>query len=98
MLEFMQPILSMLIGVAMSIFGLIHTWYRFPAPVVWAQFLASVPQLGAVLLFAACLAVSILGVAMLLVGAGGVRRRLQQIRSVRWQPNNDHEGARHEWT
>ena len=98
MLEFMQPILSMLIGVAMSIFGLIHTWYRFPSPVVWAQFLIAVPQLGAVLLFATCLAVSILGVAMLLVGAGGVRRRRQQIRSLRWQPGNGHDDARQEWT
>ncbi|MBI1335873.1 MAG: hypothetical protein GC164_02805 [Phycisphaera sp.] len=61
MLQLMQPLLAALIGAAMSLFGLLHTVQLFPTPVIWHQFVVSMPPLMAVLLFTACVALALGG-------------------------------------
>ncbi|MBI1338470.1 MAG: hypothetical protein GC164_16125 [Phycisphaera sp.] len=93
MLQLMQPLLAALIGAAMSLFGLLHTVQLFPTPVIWHQFVVSMPPLMAVLLFAACVALALGGMAMLITGLRDTRRRLTQLRRVPWEKIPGGDGA-----
>ncbi len=67
MLTLFQPLLTALVGAALSIFGLFHTIQQLPAPVVWHHVVSASPQLMALL---------ILSLAALLVVLLIVRQRL----------------------
>ena len=85
MFQFLQPVLAAIIGAAMSVFGLLHSTRLFPSATVWHKVAAATPQLGIVLLFAACALLSAAGVVMFVSGVRETRRRVDQIRRASWQ-------------
>jgi len=85
MLEFLQPMLTVLIGAALSIFGLIHSLRLAPAPSTWHGVAAAAPQLVAVMVFIGCLAIAVAGIALLVTALRSVRRRFGLLRRVRWE-------------
>lgn len=97
MLDFLQPLLSLLIGLALSVLGLNQSFRLYPEPTAWQQFLMALSPAGAVLLFSLCVVMVLLGVAMLVLGARGLRRRLNQIRSARWNDDERRYRDSAEW-
>ena len=80
MLEFTRPVLSLLVGLALAIYGIVHIVMRFPAPSVFDAFFANLPHAMAVLLFMIGIAVVIGGLILLVAGVRGIRGRLREIR------------------
>ncbi len=84
MLVLFQPVLTALVGAALSVFGVYHTLLQLPSPVVWHHVLSVSPQLLMVLVFLGCIVIALTGLVMLWNGVHGARIRLHQIRRVRW--------------
>ena len=85
MLTLFQPLLTALVGAALSIFGLFHTIQHLPSPIVWHHVVSASPQLMALVVFAVCVMIAVAGLVMIWSGLRGVRYRLWQLRRVRWQ-------------
>jgi hypothetical protein len=86
MIQFFQPVGTLLIGVALSLYGLIHSANHFPGPTHLHTLWQSLPALSAVLLFALGAMAVICGLALLFVGVQGLRRRYRQINSAFGRP------------
>ncbi len=84
MLALFQPLLTALIGAALTVFGGVHGVLQWPAAATWSHVAAASPMLLTVLVFLGCLVIAICGVAMLWNGLAGTRTRLRQLRRVRW--------------
>ena len=84
MLALLQPLFAALIGAALSFLGSWQMLQWFPAPVIWHQVVLVAPQLFTVGLFTLCLAVTVTGVVMFTLGLRSSKRRLFQVRHVRW--------------
>ena len=80
MLEFTRPVLSLLIGLVLAVYGIVHIVMRFPAPSVFDAFFANLPHAAAVLLFLVGVAAVIGGIVMLAAGVRGINGRLREIR------------------
>ena len=84
MLEFLQPLLMFLIGLALSLLAMVHGVRNVPASAVWQHVAQAAPQLGAVLLFICCVALAVIGLGILIAGLKACRIRLLQLRQLHW--------------
>ena len=64
-----QPLLSIVLGLILSFFGLFHSITRFPPPTVFSQLAIMLPTLGTVLFFALGVSGFVVGVLMLVLSA-----------------------------
>ena len=79
MIQFIQPLLSAIVGLMLAIYGVVHTITRYPGASSFAQFWASLPGVMAVAVFFIGVVAVIAGVLLLVSGFRGVRRRWRQI-------------------
>ena len=86
MLEFARPILSLMIGLALAVYGVVHIVMRFPAPSVFEAFIVNLPHVMAVLLFLIGIAAVIGGLIILTAGVRGLRGRLREINQTYGRP------------
>lgn len=86
MTQYFQPVFSVLIGIALAIYGTIHTITHYPGGAAFAVLWASLPSLGAFAVFALGIAAVIAGLLLLIFGARSTRRRWQRLRYVMQRP------------
>mgnify|MGYP006275913181 FL=1 len=77
-----QPTLSLLIGLAMAVYGLIHAATHLPAGDDLRTLWASMPAAGAFGLFLLGVIAVVCGVALLVAGGQTLRRRVRQVDRV----------------
>jgi len=91
MLQFMRPYFSFTLGVALTLYGVSHSAITFPSGPEFVSFWNQLPQVGGVLLFLIGLTVLACGIALLVTGVRGIRRRTRQIRHSYSAPRYDHD-------
>ena len=79
MTHVIQPALSVFVGFALAIYGLVHTARHVPARDVFAMFWSALPSVAAVLLFVLGMAAVAIGITLLVRGIQGVRRRIRTV-------------------
>lgn len=66
-------ILSLLLGVALAAYGLVHSLTRYPAPTAIATLAGSLPAIGSVVLFALGVLATVAGLILLFTSARRLR-------------------------
>lgn len=79
MTHLLQPILSALVGLALLLYGLIHSASNYPGSDNFRALWQSMPAFGSVGIFALGLAAVACGLTMLSTGVTGIRRRYQRL-------------------
>ena len=82
MIPIVESIFSLLLGLALAVFGLIQTLSRYPGPAPFEQLAADATALGAVLFFAIGLLAAIGGVAVLIFSMRRLRLRWRYLRQL----------------
>ena len=82
MTHVIQPALSALVGLALAVYGLVHTASHVPAAEVFTVFWSALPSVATVLIFLLGVAAIALGVTLLTRGILGVRRRARTVNRV----------------
>jgi len=82
MIPFVESILSLLLGVALAVIGLIHSLSRYPGPGPFQQLAADASALGAVLLFAIGIVAALGGLAVLIFSIRRLRFRWRYLRQL----------------
>lgn len=70
-----QPVTTLLIGIAMAIYGLVHSVSQFPDPVAFTNLVANLPAFSSVLLFVLGLLAFAAGIVLVVLGIRSMRRR-----------------------
>lgn len=91
MTRIVQPTVSLLIGLAMAVYGLIHTAGHLPAGDDLRTLWASMPAAGAVGLFVLGVLAVVSGIALLVVGGQTLRRRVRHVDRVLNIPGIDRD-------
>ena len=68
-------VIGLLMGLALAIYGLVHTFTRYPGPEPFAVLAGNMPALIAVLLFALGVVAIVVGLAVLLGSTRRLRRQ-----------------------
>ena len=97
MSHLVQPLTTLLIGIAMTIYGVVHAITKFPDPVAFSNLMANLPAFSSVLLFVLGLLAFAAGIVLFVVGVRNMRRRWRRFgqiaRHVESQPQyQDDEG------
>ena len=79
MIPIIESIFALLLGIALTIFGLIHSISRYPGPAAFEQLANCTPALGAVLLFALGVVGTLSGVTVLLFSLRRLRFRWRHL-------------------
>lgn len=100
MLQFLQPLGAAAIGVALFVYGLIHSLLHRPPGAAFQAAAHALPAVSAVMLFVLGLAAIAAGLVLLIIGARGIRRRTREIRQVfgppsRYSRRSDADPQRH---
>ena len=82
MMAFLQPLLALLIGLGMLLYGILHSVSGFPPAEVFTTFWNSLPQVLSLLVFMLGLIAAVAGLVLLVMGIKGVRRRLLELRHM----------------
>lgn len=82
MTSIIQCIFISLIGIALSLFGVIHTVSSYPGSNTFHQFAVCLPALGSVLFFFLCILAAVAGVFVLIWSVRRLRYRWQFLRTV----------------
>ena len=102
MLQLIQPIASLFVGLCMFVYGFIHSITRFPGGDAFAALAANLPAVGSVLVFLLGLLAIVAGVVLVVLGVKNFRRRWRKFgqiaRHVERQPaypgdSGDDEGG-----
>ncbi len=91
MFHFIQPVLSLLIGLALSLYGLIHSSTHYPGTQSLNQLWQSLPAIVAVLIFTLGLLAVTSGLGLVLAGVHGLRKRYRQIDRAYADPRRDRD-------
>ncbi len=86
MIPFLQPLLSLLIGLALSLYGLVHSSHYYPGQANLYRLWQSLPALSSVIVFALGVAAVAIGLAMVMVAIQGLRKRYRQISHAYSEP------------
>lgn len=102
MTQFIYPIVNLMVGFALSVYGLIHAATHIPAGAQMQMFYAAIPSLGAVLIFLLGVLAVAGGLGLLTNGFQGLRKRKRQIsRIYRTSPepfeDDEEEGYRRQY-
>ena len=82
MTSIVQSLVSVLLGLALAAYGLVHTVTRYPDPVVFAQVASDLPTLGAVLMFGLGVVATAAGISVLVLSLRRLRRSWRHLRAV----------------
>ena len=82
MTQFIYPIVNLLVGLALAIYGLIHAATHVPAADQLHMFYAAIPSLGAVLIFLLGVIAVGGGLSLLASGVQGIKKRKRQISRI----------------
>lgn len=82
MTQFAQPLLSLIIGIALAIYGSLHATNHIPPAGAIHAFWAAMPGLTAVIIFLLGVVAVISGLWLITSGAQGLRRRQRQITRI----------------
>ncbi len=80
MWHLLQPIASLLVGLFLGAFGLIHSFRSFPGMLGFNAFVQSLPAISGVLLFAVGLIAIACGLALLITGFRSMQKRMTELR------------------
>ena len=94
MTRFFQPILSVVLGVALSVYGVVHATKHLPGVHHLHVFWTAMPSMAAVLIFLLGVIAVVTGLVLLSTGAQGLRRRVAQVSRIYSEPEEpfDEEG------
>ena len=96
MSHLIQPVTTLLIGIAMTIYGIVHAITQFPDPHAFSNLVAHLPALMSVLMFALGLIAFAAGIVLVVLGVRNMRRRWRRFgqiaRHVESQPGYDDDG------
>lgn len=92
MLQFLQPLGAAAVGVALFVYGLIHSLLHRPPSAAFQAAAQALPAVSSVLLFLLGLAAIATGLVLLVIGARGIRRRTHEIKHVYGTPSSRHRG------
>ena len=82
MTQFIYPIVNLLVGLALSIYGLIHAATHVPAAGELHVFYSALPSLGSVLIFLLGVIAVGGGLSLLASGVQGLKKRKRQISRI----------------
>ena len=82
MLHLFQPLASLSVGVAMTIYGLVHSITRYPGSQAFTTLAANMPAITSVLLFLLGVMAFVAGVLLIIVGVKTFQRRWRRFREV----------------
>ena len=92
MLQLLQPLMSLFIGAAMTIYGLVHAITRFPGGDAFATLAKNMPAATSVLVFLLGIVAFVFGVVLLVLSVRNLRRRWRRFgrlaRHVEHQPQS----------
>ena len=91
MIAFLQPLISLLIGIALSIYGLSPSSTHYPGTSNFYALWQSLPALSSVFIFMLGLAAVACGLGLVLAGVQGIRRRYRQIDRAYSGPRRDRD-------
>ncbi len=91
MIAFLQPLISLLIGIALSIYGLSHSSTHYPGNANFHALWQSLPALSSVFIFLLGLAAVACGLGLVLTGVQGLRKRYRQIDRAYTDPRRDRD-------
>ena len=91
MFHFIQPVISLLIGLALSLYGLIHSSTHYPGASHLYTLWQSLPALSSVFIFMLGLAAVAGGLGLVLTGTQGLRKRYRQIDRAYADPRHDRD-------
>ncbi len=82
MSHLIQPLTTLLIGIAMTIYGIAHAVMQFPDPVAFTQLMANLPAFSSVLLFILGLLAFAAGIVLVVMGVRNMRRRWRRFGQI----------------
>ena len=97
MTRFFQPVLSVTLGLALSVYGVIHAARHLPGAHQLHAFWSALPSMAAVLVFLLGVAAVATGLVLLSTGVHGLKRRITQVKRIygdRDEPFDEEEGYR----
>lgn len=77
-----QAFVSIFIGVAMAIYGIVHAVTQFPGPAAFTSLADTMPAVIAVLLFLLGLLAFVAGVVVVVLGVRNLRRRWHRFNQI----------------
>lgn len=82
MTQFVYPIVNLLVGLALSVYGLIHAATHVPAGAQMQIFYSAIPSLGAVMVFLLGVLAVAGGMSLLASGVQGLKKRKRQLSRI----------------
>ncbi len=82
MIQFVYPIVNLLVGLALAVYGLIHAATHVPAADQLHMFYSALPSLGSVLIFLLGVIAVGGGLSLLASGVQGIKKRKRQISRI----------------
>lgn len=82
MTQFIYPIVNLLVGLALSIYGLIHSATHVPAADQLRMFYSAIPSVGSVMIFMLGVLAVGGGLSFLATGVQGLKKRKRQISRI----------------
>lgn len=89
MLQILQPLASLFVGFAMTIYGIGHVITKWPSGEVIATLIANMPMVTAVLVFLLGIIALAAGIVLIVLGTKNMRRRWREFNQIA-----NHVGAR----
>jgi hypothetical protein len=77
MLQFIQPVVTLALGLALSVYGLTHSAHHYPGTTGFYALWQSLPALSSVLVFGLGIVAVLSGLALVMTAAQGLRQRSQ---------------------
>ena len=94
MTSIVQSIFAFLLGLALSLLGIVHSFSKYPGARAFAAFVAGLPSLGSVLFFVLGIVAAMAGIILLFTSVRRLRHRwhyLQRVTSGRPRHEIDEE-------
>ena len=82
MFYLLRSIASLFVGVAMTVYGLVHSVTRFPGGDAFAALAANMPAVTSVLVFVLGIAAVVAGIVLIVIGIKQTRRRWRRFNQV----------------
>lgn len=92
MFQLLQPVVTLILGLALSVYGLTHSAQHYPGYTGFYALWQSLPALSSILVFGLGIVAVLSGLALVLTAAQGLRQRYRQLDHALHLPGR----ARHE--
>ena len=85
MLQLLSPIASLFVGIAMTIYGIVHSITRFPGGDAFATLAANMPAVMSVLVFLLGIFAFAVGIVLMVIGIKKTLQRWRQFNRIAHQ-------------